>query len=94
MTRAEAARISSAGCQPNWAIMAWPRGEKTTWPKEPAAVPSPSARERRSGPTTLAIDARAMEKAVKATPRPVSTPPKTCSARSLSASAMPQTPAA
>ncbi len=89
-----AARTSSAGCQPKAAMKPWPSGENTTWPKEPAAVPRPSASERRSGPTTRAMAAMAIEKAVNATPTPVRTPPKRCSAKLLSASAMPQTPAA
>ncbi len=42
--------------------------------------------------TAFSIALASMEKAVKATPSPVSRPPKRCSASPLSASAMPQTP--
>ena len=69
-------------------------GEKSTWPMEPAAVPNPNARERRSGPITRAMAASTRENEAKATPTPTNTPPTRYSVRPVSAIAMPATPAA
>ena len=44
-------------------------GEKSTCPMDPAAVPSPSAKERRSGPMTRAMAASTRENEAKATPK-------------------------
>ena len=73
-------------------MKAWASGENSTWPSEPAAVPIPSTRERRSAPTALAMAASAIEKAVKAMPRPVSSPANRWKAAPVSATAMPQIP--
>ena len=69
-------------------------GEKMTCPSEPAAVPSPSANERRSGPTTRAMAASARENDVNATPIPTSRPALRWSAIPLSEIAMPAIPVA
>ena len=94
ISSAEAARNASAACHPAAEMNACPSGEKTTCPADPAAVPNPSASERRPGPTTFAMAARARENAVHATPTPTRTPAVRCSAPALSADAIPQMPAA
>ena len=94
MTSTEADRPTSAGCHPQASMNPCPIGEKATCPNEPAAVPRPRASERRSGPTTFAMAARAMVNAVQATPTPTSTPAVACSRAALSAYAIPRTPSA
>ena len=42
---------ASASAQPKFWISAWPKGAKTNWPIEPAAVPMPKTIERFSGGT-------------------------------------------
>ena len=76
----------------SWDIRAWLIGEKTTWPRDPAAVPSPRARDRRSGPMTRAMAASTREREQKATPRPTRIPPVRYRAGALPDIAIPATP--
>ena len=94
MTSTVPDRVTSAVSHPWAAMSACPSGEKTTCPNEPAAVPRPSASDRRSGPTTFAIAARAMVKAVKATPTPTRSPAVTCISTGSAVCAIPRMPRA
>jgi len=55
-------------------------------------VPTPMTRDRFAGPTALTMAAMANVKAEQAMPRPVRTPPVSCSANALSEADMPQMP--
>ena len=94
MTITVADRLTRAASHPWAAMSACPSGEKTTCPNDPAAVPSPRASERRSGPTTFAIAASAMVNAVKATPTPTRIPAVSCSTAGLSVWAIARMPRA
>ena len=94
MPSTSSASAVSAPAQPMLSIRPCASGENTTCPNEPAAVPSPRMKVRRSGLTTRTIAASASENAEKAMPSPASTPAKRCSAPALSAAPMPHSPMA
>ncbi len=69
------ASSSSAVCQPNTAMKAWPSGAKMNWPSEPAAVAIPKAQERLSGGTSRPKAAITIENEAVAMPTPTRMPP-------------------
>src|SRR6202012_1155562 len=68
------ANTVSAACQPKLPISATPNGANRNWPNEPAAVPAPSAKPRRSGGNSLlnAESTRLNEQPER--PKPMRTP--------------------
>ena len=71
---------------------AWPIGANRNWPSEPAAVPRPSAHERRSGGTRRAKAASTIVNEPPERPSPTSRPPVTASVVPLVLSAISSTP--
>ena len=73
------AKTSSVLCQPTLPSSATASGENRNWPNEPAAVPTPNAKERHSSGSSLPNAASTMVKLAPARPKPISTPAERCS---------------
>src|SRR5262249_33111136 len=68
------AKTVNAACQPKLSISATPKGANKNCPNEPAAVPAPSARPRRSGGNNWENAERTRLNEQPDRPKPTSTP--------------------
>ncbi len=88
MTSIMTLMMTSVSDQPKLSISPWLIGAKRNMPAEPAAVPRPNTKLRRSAGTWRAKAASTMPKPPAATPSPTSTPPPIDSISGLSAIAI------
>src|SRR5580704_12511962 len=68
------ANTTNAVCQPKLSIMATPNGANRNCPNDPAAVPAPSAKPRRSGGSSLEKAERTRLNEQPERPKPIRTP--------------------